>query len=107
MSGNVSPTEESELSVKQEQLITALIAGNSIVVAAKAVGIAERTAYRWFQLPHFQEVYKGAKQIAYDHALEGLRDNVTQAIDTLKRNMTADEPAVQIRAAHLYLAHSL
>jgi len=76
-------------------------------VAAKAVGIAERTAYRWFQLPHFQEVYKGAKQIAYDHALEGLRDNVTQAIDTLKRNMTADEPAVQIRAAHLYLAHSL
>jgi hypothetical protein len=96
-----------DLSPKQDQFMAALLAGNSIIVAAKAVGIAERTAHNWLKLPHFQEAYKAAKQAVFDHALEGLQDDVTQAIDTLKRNMTAEDPSVQVRAAHLYLTHSL
>jgi len=34
VTANDSPTEESELTPKQEQFIAALVAGNSIVVAA-------------------------------------------------------------------------
>jgi hypothetical protein len=101
-------TEENELSVKQQQFIAALIAGNPIVVAAKVVGIAEKTAYNWFKLPHFQEAYRSAKQIAFDHALDELRDGVNLAVSTLKRNMgeTVD-PAVQVRAAKIWLDSSL
>src|SRR6266571_5237469 len=109
MSGKVSPTEESELSVKQQQLIAALIAGNPIVVAAKAVGIAEKTAHAWLKQPHFQDAYRQAKQSVYDDALESLRDSVSQAIDTLKNIMASTEidPAVRVRAANIDLTHSL
>ncbi len=102
-------TEESELSPKQEQFIAALVAGNSIVVAAKAVGIAERTAYNWLKLPHFQSAYQAAKQWAFDESLGELRDNVNLAIATLKRAMTNDtiDPAVQVRAANIWLQNAI
>jgi len=107
VTANDSPTEESELTPKQEQFIAALIAGNSIVVAAKAVGIGEKTAHRWLKQPLFQDAYKAAKQWVYDEALEGLRDGTTEAIDTLKSNLKALEPAVQVRAAHISLTQSI
>lgn len=109
MTGNGSSTEESELSPKQQKLIAALVTGNSITVAAAAAGIGEATAYRWLKLAHFQDAYKAAKQAVYDESLEGLRDNVTQAIDTLKNIMISAEidPAVRVRAANIYLTHSL
>jgi phage terminase small subunit len=107
MSENVSPTEESELSIKQEQFIAALIAGNPIVVSAKAVGINERTAHRWFKQPHFRAAYQEAKQAVFDEALEGLRDGTKEAIDTLKSNLKALEPSVQVRAAHIILTQSI
>ncbi|HWS83613.1 MAG TPA: hypothetical protein VN207_05080 [Ktedonobacteraceae bacterium] len=104
---NYSPTEESTLTPKQQLLIAALIAGNSIVVAAKAVGIAERTAHTWLKLAHFQENYKAAKQAVYDEALGELRDGVKEAIDTLKSNLKALEPAIQVRAAHILLTQAI
>jgi len=107
MSGNVSPTEESSLTPKQEQFIAALVAGNSIVVSAAAVGISEKTAHVWLKLPHFQQAYRDAKQFVYDEALEGLRDCTKEAIDTLKSNLKALEPAVQVRAAHIILTQSI
>ena len=99
--------EASELTVKQEQFIAALLTGNAIIVAAKAVGIAEKTAYNWFKLPHFQAAYKAAKSAAYDEALEGLRDCTKEAIDTLKLNLKANDPAVQVRAAHILLTQGM
>jgi hypothetical protein len=105
--GKCSSEENSELSVKQEQFIAALIAGNSIVVAAKAVGIAERTAHNWLKQPAFQDAYRAAKQVVYDDALEGLRDALSEAIGTLKSNLKALEPAIQVRAAHIILTQSI
>lgn len=109
MTVNDSPTEESELTPKQEQFIAALVAGNAIVVAARAVGIGEKTAHRWLKQPVFKQAYQEAKQAVYDDALEGLRDSLSDAISTLKRNMTSDtvDPAVQVRAAHIYLTQSI
>ena len=114
MTANDSLTEESELTPKQEQFIAALVAGNSIVVAAAAVGIGEKTAHRWLKQPLFQGVYKAAKQWAFDEALSELRDNVNLAIATLKRNMTNDEEvpstqvrAIQVRAATVWLTQAV
>jgi hypothetical protein len=107
MAENGSPGENSELTPKQEQFIAALVAGNTIVVASAVVGITERTAYRWFQLPHFNAAYKAVKQFAFDEALEGLRDCTKEAIDTLKLNLKAPEPAVQVRAAHILLTQGM
>ncbi len=109
MSGNVSDTEESELSVKQEQMIAALVAGNSIVVSAAVVGISEKTAHAWLKLPHFKQAYTEAKQFVYDEALEGLRDYTKGAIDRIKSIMDSAEidPAVRLRAAHIVLTQGI
>jgi len=104
---NCSSGENSELTVKQQQFIAALIAGNTIIIAAKVAGISERTAHNWLKLPRVQAAYKAAKSSVYDEALEGLRDSVSQAIDTLKSNLKAIEPAVQVRAAHIILTQSI
>jgi hypothetical protein len=107
MSENVRSTENSELTEKQEALIVALLSLPTIEAAAKATDISDRTARRWFQLPHFQEAYRAAKSIAFDHALEGLRDCTKEAIDTLKSNLKAEEASVQVRAAHILLTQGI
>ena len=43
-----------KLSRKQRKLIQSLSLGKSVAEAAKANDIAERTAYRWLDLPHVQ-----------------------------------------------------
>ena|SRR5256885_5854962 len=109
MAAHDSPTEENELTPKQEQLIASLVAGNIIAVAAKAVGIGERTAYRWLKLPHFQVAYRDAKQVAFNEKLDKLRDGVSIALKTLLKHMTNEEtPAnVQVRCAQIWLEQSI
>jgi phage terminase small subunit len=105
--GNCNSEENSELTIKQQQFLSALIAGNAIIVAAKVAGVSERTAHNWLKLPHVLAAYQSAKSIAFDEALEGLRDCTKEAIDTLKSNLKALEPAVQVRAAHIILTQSI
>ena len=109
MSVNVSPTEESKLSPKQEQLIAALVAGSTIVVAARAVGIAEKTAHVWLKQPAFSRAYQDAKQAVFSDMLDELRDSVNLAISTLKNIMISTEidPAVRVRASHIWLTQAI
>jgi phage terminase small subunit len=105
MSGNVSDTEEKQLSPKQEMLIAALVAGNSIVASAKTVGIAEKTAHSWLKQPLFQKEYQAAKQAAFDETLDTLRKGTSIALKTLLKHITSEEtkPYVQVQAASKWL----
>lgn len=110
MSVNVSPDEKVEqLSPKQDSLISLLLAGVSIVTAARQVGIAEKTAHKWLKLAHFQEAYKAAQRSLFDQALTGLMLRVDKAISTLDRNMDGEEtPAsTQVRAAQIVLEQAI
>jgi hypothetical protein len=107
MQENARPEQEKELTPKQEQLIIELVSGKSIRDACKIVVINEVTAYRWLKQPLFQEAYQAAKKIAYDETLEDLRGCTREAIDTLKSNLKALEPSVQVRAAHIILTQSM
>jgi len=50
MSQNVPSTEEyGELTRKQEELITCLLSLPTIQAAAKAAGVADKTAHRWLK----------------------------------------------------------
>ena len=103
MTENSSPEPEKELSPKQYSLIAALIAGNTIAVAAKMAGVGERTAYTWLKQPLFQQEYQAAKQVAFNEILEAFRNGVSLAMETLKRNMTEAKPYVQVAAAKIWL----
>jgi transposase len=100
MTTNDSPTEEYELTPKQAQLIAALVVGNSIVDAAKAVGIGEKTAHRWLKQPAFDQAYQDAKQAVFNQSLE----DVKTIRETLLYHIEARvgvTPASQLQAAKL------
>ena len=107
MASNGSSPEEFELTPKQHGLIAALVAGNSIHVAAKIAGVGERTAHTWLKQTTFKKAYQDAKQAAFEESLESLRKCATEAIATLKRNLTAEESAVQVRAASILLSNAI
>ena len=106
MSGNVSPTEDSELTPKQEQLIAALVTGCPIVTAAQSTGISEKTAHRWLKQPAFQRVYELAKQAIFDEDLRELRESKRLVREMLLKHIKAEievTPASQIQAARVLL----
>lgn len=98
-----------QLTPKQEELITALLSLPSIAAAAKATGIGDKTARRWLKLEHFQEAYKTAQATQYKVALAALKEGVSDAIRTLRRNMTSEDvpPATQVRAAQIWLEQAM
>lgn len=107
MPENRTFSNNSELSPKQEMLITALLSLPTIEAASLAAGITSKTARLWMKQPHFQEAYKVAKEAVFTEALDELRDGVSLAIAALKRNLTALEPSVQVRAAHIWLTQAI
>lgn len=109
MQENARDAEEHGLSPKQEQLILELVSGKNIRDACKMININEATAYRWMKQPLFQKTYQDAKHIAYNEKLDTLRAGIGIAIKTLLQCMTSEAvpDAVKVRAAQVWLSHSL
>lgn len=100
------------LTLKQERLIAALLQGSTIIDAAKAAGISERTAHTYLDLPHVQMAWRAARVKAYDHAVAKLQAGCTHAVNVLLKNLLNDTGAsagiraVQIRSAELILNYA-
>src|SRR5207302_5200964 len=58
---------------KKEEAIAALLSQRSIEDAARVVGIAVRTLYRWLEIPEFREAYFKARRQAYGQATARLQ----------------------------------
>lgn len=86
---------------KREQAIVAFLREPSIIAAAKATGIGEKTLRRWLKDdPEFATAYGAARQRAFDLALGTLQEATGEAVATLRRNLDPEVPhAVQVRAA--------
>lgn len=98
------------LSAKQHMLIAELVAGKTIQEAAKAAGVAERTAHRWLNLPEFQEAYRTAKVSMFEDALDKLKQYLPRALDKLNVHIDASTKptaATQVRAAQLVLEQAI
>jgi hypothetical protein len=96
-----------KLNRKQEQAIAALLSASSIKVAATNCGMAEVTLWRWLQLPGFQTAYRAARRQVVERAVSELQAACGEAVETLKRNLTCENPAVEIRAAQIILEQAV
>jgi hypothetical protein len=76
---------------KQEQLIAALLSHPTIEAAAKSVGIADKTAWRWMKLPEFQATYREARREAMRQTTARLQEAATEAVDALRQVQRAGE----------------
>ena len=98
-----------ELTTKQRRAIACLLASASVLDAAKAAGIGERTLHTWLHEPAFRAALASEEARAIDTAARQLVSLAGAAVDTLKDIMTGDEshPAHKLRAAEAVLANLL
>src|SRR5436309_16027491 len=104
MSENVS------LSAKQEKFLAALLAGNTIVVAAKVAGVSEQTGHRWLKDSTFSEAYKQAKNKLFEDALDEMKGGMGEAVNARRKHLNADvepTPTTQMGAIRLWVEQSV
>ncbi|MCF8051582.1 MAG: hypothetical protein K9L59_10120 [Desulfobacterales bacterium] len=76
-----------KLSRNQERAIGALLLNPSIAGAAQAIGVAEKTLWRWLQEEGFQEHYRAARKEVINQALGAVQGAISSAVQTLKTIM--------------------
>ena len=95
------------LSARQEKALAALIANPTLETAAQASKVSPRTLQRWIREdPLFQAEYREARRAALDAAIAALQTSATEAIETLRRNLSNRNAHAQIRAATTILDYA-
>ena len=93
---------------KQEEAIVALLTARNLEEAAKSVGIAPKTLFRWLQIPEFEKAYRDARRAAFGQSIARLQQASSAAATTLMKLMVDPNipPSVRARAADSVLNHS-
>lgn len=84
---------------RQEQAIAALLSESTVEQAAVASQVPYRTLKHWLTLPAFQSAYRRARTQLLERVVARLLNSTTEAVDTLKKNLTCGKPGVEVRAA--------
>jgi hypothetical protein len=102
MSANVS-----KLTPKQEEAVLALLTNQGVDNAARTVGIAPRTLYRWMNEPLFDKAYRKARRDAFGQGTARLQQASGAAVSSVLKIMVDQHtPAsTKLRAADLVLTH--
>ncbi len=96
-----------KLSRKGEQALAALLQHPTIALAAKATGVSEKTMWRWLQREDFQKRYREAQRSLVDGAIGELQAAMTEAVRTLRNNLTCGNAFAENTAATTIIAQAL
>jgi hypothetical protein len=88
------------LSHQQERAVQALLTERTLVAAAEAAGVGERTLRRWLsQDQGFLSAYRTARRRVVEVGIADLQRAASEAVETLRRNLSCGSPQAEIRAA--------
>ena len=87
----------------KEKALAALLESSSITEAAQNCELSEKTLRRYLEEKEFSEEYAEARRQIVESAVTGLQNAANEAVETLRRNLTCDNPQAEIRAAQLIL----
>jgi hypothetical protein len=76
---------------------------SSISEAALKSELSEKTLRRYLEDKDFSDEYQSARRQIVESAVSGLQQAADEAVETLRRNLTCDNPQAEIRAAQLIL----
>lgn len=96
-----------EISTKQEKLIALLLTERTIDEACKKAGVNVTTYWRWMQDENFLIQYRRARRGIFENTVAKLQSVTYQAIETLERNLTCENPGAEIRSAQIILEQSI
>ena len=89
-----------KLSRKQEQGIRALLLQPTLVDAATAIGVDERTLRRWLRDDAvFQTAYREARRQVVQQAIVQVQQATGEAVETLRKVMQDDEAPASARVS--------
>ncbi len=87
----------------KEKALTALLECSSISEAALKSELSEKTLRRYLEEKEFSDEYAEARRQIVESAVSALQQAANEAVETLRRNLTCDNPQAEIRAAQLIL----
>jgi hypothetical protein len=87
------------LSAKQRRAIASLAAGGSVVDAAAAAGVSDRTVHRWHHEPAFAAALRKARALALSGVFNALIARGRRAVEILELAMEGDASNSQRLAA--------
>jgi hypothetical protein len=87
----------------KEKALTALLESSSITEAAQNCELSEKTLRRYLEEKDFSDEYAAARRQIVESAVSALQQAANEAVETLRRNLTCDNPQAEIRAAQLIL----
>lgn len=99
--------DSDEISNRQEKLISLLLTEKTIDEACKKANVAAVSYWRWMQNENFLKHYRKARRGILENTVAKLQSVTHQAIETLERNLTCENPAAEIRAAQIILEQSI
>jgi hypothetical protein len=85
--------------LRQDRAIVALLAEPSIEAAAKSAEVSDVTIWRWMKQPEFKSRLRDARRALVEGAIGRLQAAATEAVETLRRNLTCGTPSVEVKAA--------
>jgi hypothetical protein len=87
------------LSRRQEQALTDLLACSSIFEAAQRSGVTEMTLHRWLKQEAFQTAYREARREIVHHAMTRVQQVAGEAVATLQQVMQDGEASAGARVS--------
>jgi hypothetical protein len=99
-------TGGAKLTRKQEQALSALLACGSIRQAAAQAQVSDRSLRTWLKGAAFLAEYRRQRRALLEASLGLLQRASAKAVRVLVRNLSADKPADQIKAAVAILDRS-
>jgi transposase-like protein len=101
------PGHGSKFGRKKEEAIAALLTQRSVEDAARSVGIAPATLWRWLKQPEFLAAYRQARRDAFSQSIARLQQASGAAVSTLLVMVDTNTPAsTRVRAADSILNHA-
>jgi hypothetical protein len=93
---------------RQAKALEALVNSVSLDEASGKSGVPRRTLNRWLAEDHeFIKQFRDLRRQVVEASVAKLQDASSEAVDTLRKNLTKGTPNTQVRAAEIILSYSI
>lgn len=92
-------TKRNQVPRRLEEAIQALLTSPTIREAAARLGLNERTLRNWMDRDDFKQAFRAVRKSLIDHATSRMEALSGKALDTLEKNLTCGQHAVETSAA--------
>ncbi len=90
----------------REKALAALLESATITDAANKCGLNEKTLRRYLDDAEFQREFRAARRVVFEQNIVRLQSLHAGAVETLERNLTCENPSVEVRAAQIVIEGS-